>query len=809
MLCLLPATVSAIATTVPAAPDSSSARSPYAAVLNRGIQERNRGAYQSAIRDFETALRLATEARDVKREAEAINKIATCYMLLCDFRQALAFTNTAAQMGETLRDDDIRGAAENTKSAVYGQLGDYELAESAARRSVAYLQTSRNLRRRATAMVNYGDILARSGDTESALTQFRAALALAQKAGSKDTEALAEDLLGEALNMRPDAAGASDHLNKAYALFTGLGDNRSATVVLMNLAAVRAETEHKYADALRILDSIRSSRTLNLIGLRPFWEPKLRGECLEGLHRERAALAQFETAVSLAAEWRRASMPSDASSSETLVLLHEVYADYIELAARIALRDHDTALSRRALSVLMEHRASTLREQMVATLGRGMTLPPVYFDLLSRIQAEEAAVTLGGGKDLAAKRAELRRLQNRLVDVENSVALNGANQVRTNAPKGGQVLAQVQRKLLHQELLLSFFLGKQNSYVWAVTDDKVTVYELPDQSVIAQHAKTFSDAARNGAPAEAGRILSNDLFGKIAPNFAGRPDWLIAADGALLDSVPFSALPEPPSSSMALSATHSLRFTPSEVLLTQHTAPVSNAYFVGVADPIYNLADSRLSVHRSGDATSRPQVGITLARLVASEHEVRLATGGMGFSKVTVLSGASATGAQLRNELAVAPEVLHFAVHIVSPDDPKSATADEAGVALSIGPDGLPELLTKDFVSTLRIPGTLVVLSGCASQRGKTLPSAGLVGLSRAWLLAGASAVLVTAWPTPDDSGNFFAKFYRHLQAVPQNANLGRRAAIALQATQIEMQKSSGYMSEPSFWAAYSLISKE
>jgi CHAT domain-containing protein len=103
-----------------------------------------------------------------------------------------------------------------------------------------------------------------------------------------------------------------------------------------------------------------------------------------------------------------------------------------------------------------------------------------------------------------------------------------------------------------------------------------------------------------------------------------------------------------------------------------------------------------------------------------------------------------------------------------------------------------------------------VVLSGCSSQQGENLPSAGIIGLSRAFLLAGASAVVVSAWPTPDDSGRFFTAFYQHLQSQPKQAdNPARRASNALQQTQIEMQQSSGYRSSPSFWAAYSLISKE
>ena len=74
--------------------------------------------------------------------------------------------------------------------------------------------------------------------------------------------------------------------------------------------------------------------------------------------------------------------------------------------------------------------------------------------------------------------------------------------------------------------------------------------------------------------------------------------------------------------------------------------------------------------------------------------------------------------------------------------------------------------------------------------------------------MAGASAVIVSAWPTPDDSGQFFSIFYRHLRAV-QSGSLAKRAAAALSEPQAEMQRASGYRSSPSFWAAYSIVSKE
>ena len=302
------------------------------------------------------------------------------------------------------------------------------------------------------------------------------------------------------------------------------------------------------------------------------------------------------------------------------------------------------------------------------------------------------------------------------------------------------------------------------------------------------------------------------LFGQFPVSAFTKTEWLIAADGALLDGVPFSALSNPFKTEYEpLMAQRTLRFLPSAALGQTTAAKAPLKSFVGVADPIYNLADERgaarsVSLLPVSQASSAPSVG--LGRLVGTEREVRSSAAVAGLPDVQILTGADASLSKLQAALARRPEVLHFAVHVVSP--PRTGTeggSGEAALALSLSADRVPELLTKETIATMRVPGSLVVLSGCASQQGQVLPSAGIIGLSRAWLLAGASAVLVTSWPTPDDSGHFFKSFYSSFRA--SSGGIGQRAAWALQQAQQQMRSSSGYRSDASFWSAYSLISKE
>lgn len=301
----------------------------------------------------------------------------------------------------------------------------------------------------------------------------------------------------------------------------------------------------------------------------------------------------------------------------------------------------------------------------------------------------------------------------------------------------------------------------------------------------------------------AGVALTKTLFGQLPPALWHKRNWLITADGALLSGLPFAALPSLDGGS-SLIQSQTIRFLPSEYLMLSPASKPPEPRFVGVADPIYNLADSR-RVRSSNSPWSRPVVSsTTLARLVGSDREIRMSAASAGLPRIEVLEGAEANGAAVHRALRETAEIVHFAVHVVSPE----GHPEEAAVALSLTPDRIPELLTPEAIAAFRVPGSLIVLSGCESGQGQALPGAGIIGLSRAWLLAGATAVMVSALPTPDDSGSFFTSFYSHLRANV-SGSLAERAAAALQQAQLDMRGEGDSHRSPSPWATYSIISKE
>jgi CHAT domain-containing protein len=347
-------------------------------------------------------------------------------------------------------------------------------------------------------------------------------------------------------------------------------------------------------------------------------------------------------------------------------------------------------------------------------------------------------------------------------------------------------------------------MGEREAFLWAITADAMRLYHLPSAKTISGEASYLRDAVEHSRDfAGAARALGNDLFAQLDPRMRAKSNWLIVADGALLDRVPFAVLNL---GGATLVQEHALRLLPSALLVVNRPARTDETRFLGIADPLYNLADSRAprpAMLRNSKASS------ALGRLPGGQREIRTSAKSSGLPEAELLTGPDANIESLTAALARRPTIVHFAVHVVSPP----VHPEQAALALSLGPDRVPQLLTKEKIASLRVPGSLVVLSGCASAQGQPVPSNGLIGLSRAWLLAGASAVVVSNWPTPDDSGQFFAIFYSYLtrsnssSAVP--ASLAERASDALQKAQLDIQRRGGYGSSPAFWAAYSVVSKE
>jgi len=764
----------------------------------------------------------------LSQEARALLTLSAARITLFDYSEAQQTAETARRLALRVQDDTTAGSAAINLATVYLQLGDVLLAETEAAFAIDKLQNTAKKPVLAKAWLIYANVEAElirgkieaagssetpeqhAGDIDQIEANYKRGIDVARSNNLPELEANLWEELGYSLLLAQRPQRAEAPLKKAYRLEV---ENKIENGLAVNQAhqAELHMQEGNYRLGLDLIDQAFASKSLSFKTMPQFYFLHIRGVLLEHLNRENDALAELHRAADAATEWRQGALPGDATSTRTVVVLHDVYHDYAELAADLSLRNRDAALTRQGLQVLAENRAANLREEITLALSRKGQLPQRYFDLLADLQATQARLTLG--ETSTPDKAQLKRIRLELVTLQNEWGASPhdpSQNSERNFHKNS--LRDIQARLCNREILFSFSLGREKSFLWAVTGDQVSVYKLAQEKEIANDARDFSQAIlRHQDSASAGLRFSRALFGGLPSSLTRKPDWLIVADGALLGGVPFASLTDPTQGQSAkyLADSHTVRFIPSEYLLLSVDKDRAESRFVGIGDPIYNMADPRrVKTDRLPDPSG---AATALVRLAGSGREVRAAAVQSGLQSSEILSGQLATSANLEKAILKGPEILHFAVHVVSPTtigENQTGFQSQAALALSLSEANVPELLTPEAIATLRLPGSLVVISGCSSQRGEILPGAGLMGLSRAWLLAGASAVVVSSWPTPDDSGQFFSSFYSHFDST-SSGSLAQRAALALQKAQMEMEHGGGYRSAPRFWAAYSIISKE
>ena len=144
-------------------------------------------------------------------------------------------------------------------------------------------------------------------------------------------------------------------------------------------------------------------------------------------------------------------------------------------------------------------------------------------------------------------------------------------------------------------------------------------------------------------------------------------------------------------------------------------------------------------------------------------------------------------------EKAPAPPERKFADgKLVDPERPMFSS-------LALTPSGDDDgFLTALEVFRMKCPADLVVLSACETGKGKIYKAEGIVGLTRAFMFAGAPRVLASLWKVDDAAtAALMSKFY-------EGWKTGEPAAKALRDAQAFVRAQEKWK-HPAYWAAWVL----
>jgi CHAT domain-containing protein len=211
-----------------------------------------------------------------------------------------------------------------------------------------------------------------------------------------------------------------------------------------------------------------------------------------------------------------------------------------------------------------------------------------------------------------------------------------------------------------------------------------------------------------------------------------------------------------------------------------------------LGDPIYPL-----EAKSSGDRaeTSRGVRGVgNLGRLEASGDEARAIAALFPDEDRVLLLRGEATVARLLEASRRPGErlaALHLACHgILDAENPR-----RSGLVLGGG-----EVLTMDDLYGLDVPADLVVLSACHTGEARILLGEGVMGLARAFFVAGAPRVVVSDWAVDDASTKeLMVAFYEGIRRD------GLAPSAALRRAKLAMLRAGGPHAHPHHWAAFVL----
>jgi CHAT domain-containing protein len=531
-------------------------------------------------------------------------------------------------------------------------------------------------------------------------------------------------------------------------------------------------------------------------------------------------------------------------------------------AVPAAVHDSFVAAQRLMWSSTGDAIAHTAARRIATEQGLGKLAEHIE-TLRDRVAQLDAAAATAAGSTRAVNTAALLSLEER-----RDQAIQQLNQLAAELQKRFPAffaylnpepvrISDLQKFIQAGEVVILIIPGQasERGFIWAVTHDRVGWAEIPiagDTFVrMVRHLRLVIDpkgarspsSGSNASLAAGARgydranafLLYQRLFSDpaIAPLVNKASRWLVVPQGDAV-SLPLAALVtrkpmggrDGDVNPVMLRRTHWLAFqhelsllpTISSIASLRGTKSVQSGDrlpFFGLGDPDFrgnSKAPKDTNAYFS-DGKARLEELRKLARLPGTRTEIETLARTLGGGPEDVLLGSDASEAKLTTRPASRElnryAILAFATHGLVTGNLANTLAEPA-LALTppLAAGGLDDgLLTASEASLLRLNAEWVLLSACNSAAGGSADAEGLTGLARAFLLAGARAVLVSHWRVRDDVA---PQITGRTIALMHSAGLTRGKALQQAMRELMMNQrldaTASPFATPSAWAAFALV---
>jgi CHAT domain-containing protein len=753
----------------------------------------NLGEKQKALDYYNQSLTLSRAVGDRKGEAFTLNRIGIVYGELGENQKALGYFSQALSLRRA--EGNPRGEAVTLTNIghAYSNLGEKQKALEYYKQSLPLRRAADDRRGEALTLLGIGKVYSELGEKQKALEYYNQSLPLSRAVGNRNGEATTFDYIGQAYSELGENQKALEYYNQSLPFSQAVGDRPQEALTLYNIAGVKraqgnlTEALTNIESCLKIIESLRTKvaspelRTSYFATVQNYYQFYI--DLLMQLHKTNPK-SGYDTKAFEASERSRAR--------SLLELLQESNADIRQGVAPELLQKERS----------LQQQLDAIEKRRVEVLSRPDRTPAQKAELDQKRQ------------DLLAQYQEIQA------------------QIRSTSPRYAALtqpqpltLAEIQQQIVDENtILLQYSLGKDRSYLWAVTKTNITSYDLPKTADIETAARNFRTAVtsklyRNipNKVAEANNKLSQIILQPIAAQIAQKR-LLIVGDG-ILNYIPFAALSLPETSgqnrNQPLIVDHEIVQLPSAstlgILRQNYNDRQSSSRTLAIlADPVFSADDERVKKTPTTDREAIESVNLGLSRS-SRDNDVQWKR--LKFTrqeadriiKTLVAANSSTPSFDFEASRATAThpnlsqyKIVHFATHGLA----NSVHPELSGIILSlVDEQGKPlnGFLRLTDIFNLKLAADLVVLSACQTGLGQNVQGEGIVGLTRGFMYAGAKRVVVSLWSVDDEgTATFMESFY---QGMWQK---GLTSAAALRAAQLEMLQQSKWKS-PYYWAAFTL----
>lgn len=624
---------------------------------------------------------------------------------------------------------------------------------------------------RATLTTLRGRLEMRSGELEKAKVTLDAAVALAEPGGGGPLASALEPRGLVALRRGRPAEALRD-FERARAIFAA--ENRSG------LASAQA----RCAEALQALGRLEEARERIL-------------EAIAGVEELRADARQL------------------AVRRSYFGFRQNYFSTAIDILMELDRRHPEKGYDREALALHESRSAVELRARREAGPAAGAAQP--------ELKEKEAELE----RELTRRDAEARAHPSAEAEAAAAQALQDLERVWKQmnpepAPLRPAISLDLFRELLDGDTLaLVYVLGERRSFLFALSREGLRHAELPGREEIESETGLFTaEVARAGVPAQ-GERLAEMLLGPVAGELGSRRLVVIAEGG--LQRLPFAALPRLGGRRGFLIEDHEIVTLPSltSLSLVREKAPAAPepGRMAVFADPVFSPGDPRCGTASASSAPAAPSASSAETSALGLAGEIRSI--GLGLRAVAPrrlpftrreaealagrLPGKSSMYldfAASRDGFLALPDGRYRLLHIATHAAASHRFPELSGLFFSQMNAAGQEV--EGFVRAFEIArkdwrAELVNLSACDTGLGPEIAGEGLLGLSRAFLEAGARRVIASLWNVDDRStAALMARFYE------EHLGRGLAPAAALRAAQVALL-AAPETAQPYHWAAFVL----